>query len=213
VIANTSGWEMLTPSPFRATWNGGPLNSDLTIESPFHVQPNAHSAFVVSHFGGGVLTFHTGYLFRTEPGWDLWVGGTPNWLKHGIQPLTGIVETSWLPQPFTMNWRFTEPGTVSFGAGEPFGMVMPVPHAAVDEIEPEMRELSSDPELQEQAMAWQTSRDAFIQATQNRDPNDPSQAWQRHYFKGEHIDGSAGPADHIRRRRLKPVRRVADTQS
>jgi hypothetical protein len=154
---------MLTPSPFRATRNVGALNSDLTIESPLHLEPNAHSGFVVSHFSGGLLTFHTSCLFRTEPGWDLWVGAAPNWLKHGIQPLTGIVVTSWLPQPIAMNWRFTEPGTISFGAGEPFGMVMPVPHAVVDEIEPEMREWSSDPELQKQAIAWQTSKDALIQ--------------------------------------------------
>ncbi|MEJ0058561.1 MAG: DUF6065 family protein [Terricaulis sp.] len=199
VIANTSGWDLLVPGPFRATWNGGPNVSDITIESPFHLPPNGHASHVVSHFGGGVLTFHTHYLFRTEPGWDLWVGGAPNHIKHGIQALTGIVETYWLPQPFTMNWRFTAPGTVSWSAGEPFATIMPVPHTAIDAVEPVIADLEKeDPELYARSFAWQRSRETYIHE-QSSFEND----WQKHYFKGRYIDDSAGPPDHVHRRRLK----------
>ena len=31
-----------------------------------------------------------------------------------LQPLAGVVETDWLPFPFTMNWLFTQPGRVRF---------------------------------------------------------------------------------------------------
>jgi hypothetical protein len=68
--------------------------------------------------------------------------------------------------------------------------------------------LKDDPELEEQARSWLVSRDEFIKATRKRDVNDASQAWQRHYFKGEHVGGGAGPEDHVRRRRLKPPRRA-----
>lgn len=204
VIANSTGWDLFVPGPFRATWNGGLNVSDVKIESPFHLPSNAHESHVVSHFGGGVLTFHTHYLFRTEPGWDLWVGGTPNHIKHGIQPLTGIVETYWLPQPFTMNWRFTAPGTVSWSANEPFCTIMPVPHAAIDAVEPVIADLQKDdPVLYERSFAWQKNRDNYI----HRENADPAE-WQKHYFKGTYIDDAKGPPDHIHRRRLKPPRRA-----
>ena len=74
----------------------------------------------VSHFGHGVLTLIPGYLFRTSPGWALWVRGSPNTAKRNLVRLEGLVETDWLDFPFTMNWRFTRPGTVQFERGEPF---------------------------------------------------------------------------------------------
>ena len=100
------------PCSFSATWTGGNLTSDIQIR-PLG-DPARVDSRVVSHFGHGVLTFHTGYLFRTSPGWALWCRGAPNTVKHGIVPLDGLVETDWLPFPFTMNWRFTRPGTVRF---------------------------------------------------------------------------------------------------
>jgi hypothetical protein len=203
VVANTSGWELLTPTPFRATWNGGPAQSDLVIESPFHLPPSAHAHFALSHFSGGVLTFVPGYLFRTEPGWDMWVGGPPNHIKHGIQPLVGVVETSWLTHPFTMNWRFTAPGSVSFSAGEPFALIMPVPHTAIDEFDPVIKQLADDPEVEAQSRQSMQMRDALIK---EQHANPDADGWQRHYFKGQHATGQPGADDHIHRRRLKPPR-------
>jgi hypothetical protein len=201
-IANCTGWEVLTPQPFRATWNGGPRVGDVTLES----QNDIHLGFVGSNFARGTITFHTGYLFRTDPGWDLWVGGAPNWIKHGIQPLTGLVETSWLPQPFTMNWHFTAPGTISFEAGEPFCMIMPVPHAAIDACEPEIKALSDDPALETETQAWMKGRTEFIARVRAGDPEAQNQVWQRAYFQGKTMRGEAAPGDHINKRRLKPPR-------
>src|SRR5579875_3362424 len=97
---------------FTAEWNGGKANEDIKLR-PDRPHPDFHE-FVKAHFTEGVLTFHTGYLFRTSQGWDMSAGGPPNLPKDGIQPLTGIVETDWLPFPFTMNWKFTRPGRVRF---------------------------------------------------------------------------------------------------
>jgi hypothetical protein len=63
----------------------------------------AMGSLVAPHFGHGVLTFTTGYMFRTSPGWALWARGSPNAFKDRIVPLEGVVETDWLPFPFTMN--------------------------------------------------------------------------------------------------------------
>jgi hypothetical protein len=201
-IANCTGWELLTPAAFRATWNGGPTQADVRIESDGDI----HKQFVLSMFARGTLTFHTGYLFRTEPGWDLWVGGAPNWIKHGIQPLTGIVETSWLPHPFTMNWHFTAPGASRFEKDEPFCMIMPTPHAAIDECQPTIRALSDDPALEAETQEWIRGRHEFAARVRAGDPEVAAQVWQRNYFLGKTLRGEAAPEDHINKRRLAPPR-------
>src|SRR5262245_45441432 len=56
-IANASGWELALPFAFSAAWHGGVNQGDIQIVSH---DPRAHH-FVTSHFGHGVLTFHTGW--------------------------------------------------------------------------------------------------------------------------------------------------------
>jgi hypothetical protein len=206
VVANTTGWELLSPVSFTASWTGGSRADDIRIDPDDDTTAETLSRWAVSHFAGGTITFHTGYLFRTEPGWDLWVGGAPNWVKDGIQPLTGIVETDWLPFPFTMNWRFTRPGFASFKKGEPFCFIMPVPHAAIDEVQPIVRRLSDDPELENQYQNWGESRSKFLTGLTERDPEIVKRGWQRDYFKGQAPSGQAGSDTHINRRRLKTPR-------
>ena len=203
VMANSTGWEILSPCSFTATWTGGPRNEDIRIDADDDFEYLDRVA--TAHFTMGVLTFHTSYLFKTEPGWDLWVGGAPNLIKDGIQPLIGIVESDWLPFPFTMNWRFTRPGMVSFKKGEPFCFIMPVPHASVDQFEPVMKSIDDDPILKNEYIAWHQSRTDFLQGLDDRDPETMRQGWQRHYFKGQSVAGSKGEA-HINRRRLKAPR-------
>lgn len=208
VVANTSGWELISPYSFTATWNGGLKTTDIRIDPDDDTSPEKLARLVASHFSHGVLTFHTGYLFRTEPGWDIWAGGPPNQVKDAIQPLTGVVETFWLPFPFTMNWRFTRPGMISFKKGEPFCFIMPVPHQAVDEVQPIIKRIEDDPELNGDYLAWGQSRTAFLERLAKSDPNAAKQGWQRDYFKGQTPQGVQGPDSHINRRRLKPPRKA-----
>lgn len=205
VIANTTGWEIRSPYSFTAWWTGGPNAEDIQVRPDDDTHPGMLSRFVTSHFTRGVLTFHTGYLFRTDPGWDIWVGGAPNHLKDGIQALTGIVETEWLPFPFTMNWHFTRPGYVSWKKGEPFAFIMPVPHNGYEEIQPELKKLSEEPELMRQYKAWGESRTEFLHKLSENDAETIQKGWQRHYFKGEIVTGDQRPEGHahVNRRRLK----------
>ncbi len=204
MMANTTGWELLSPCAFTASWTGGPRLEDVRLDADDGFP--ALDRVVTSHFARGVVTFHTGYLFRTEPSWDLWCGGAPNHLKDGLQPLSAIVETDWLPFPFTMNWRFTRPGLVSFEKDEPFCFIMPVPHASVDQFEPVVKKLADEPALQAEYEAWRESRNTFLQGLADRDPQALRQGWQRHYFKGETPSGEKPADTHINRRRLKPPR-------
>ncbi len=204
-MANTTGWEILCPVGFTAEWNGGPGQGDIQLK-PDRPHPDFHE-FVKSHFTHGVVTFHTGYLFRTPKDWDLWCGGPPNLPKDGIQPLSGIVETDWLPFPFTMNWVFTRPGRVRFEKGEPFCFIALTPHRVQEQVQPVLRSLASDPALTQQYNVWMRERNSFNARLGKRDPEAIREAWQRYYFRGEiPEDLGSAPADHVNKRRLKAPR-------
>ena len=204
-VANTTGWELLCPMAFTAEWNGGKEIADIVLKTD---RPNPDfKDFAQSHFSGGVLTLHPGYLFRTPPGWDMWCAGPPNLPKDGIQALQGIVETDWLPFPFTMNWHFTRPGKVRFEKGEPFCFIHLLPHRAMDPVQPVLRSLNSNPDLRAQYDAWNRQRTEFNTKLGKRDPGAMREAWQRFYFKGEIPEElGKGPDDHVNKRRLKSPR-------
>ena len=198
--ANAHGWELLCPASFEAYWNGGPRPKDIVIK-PI----GAPSNFAMSHFGNGVITFHSGYLFRTEEAHNLYVTGPINRPKDGISALTGIVETDWLPYPFTMNWVFTAPGgPVIFEEGEPFCHLFPVRRALVEEVTPQLLSIHDDPALQERFQQWSTSRAHFNRDLGVEGSEAAEQRWQKHYTRGEHPDGERGSEDHRTKLRVRP---------
>lgn len=204
-MANSSGWEILCPVGFSIEWNGG-AHQDCITFTPDHGHPDFHD-FAKSHFSRGIVTFHPGYLFRTPPGWSMWVGGPPNHVKDGIQPLVGLVETDWLPFPFTMNWMFTRPGRVRFEKGEPFCFITLVQDKALAQVQPVTRSLASNDDLRAQYDAWYRQREEFNRRLMKQEPDAVRDAWQRYYFKGE-LPEQTGPApkDHVNKRRLKSPR-------
>ena len=198
-IANASGWEIALPFAFEAAWFGGDdLNALQFRSSDARVRH-----FVTSHFGHGVITFHTGWLFRTSPGWGLWVRGAPNWVKDGAVALDGLVETDWLPFPFTMNWRFTRPGVVRFEADEPFCFLTLAPHGLMDEVQPKIAVLDEDPELKAAYEGWAASRADFSKRLQAREESAVAERWQRTYVQGRGGVEEGAPAYHLSKRRLK----------
>ena len=204
-MANSTGWELLCPFSFTVEWTGGARQDDITI-TPDRPQPQLDH-FVTSHFTHGVLTMHPQYLFRTPPGWGLIATGAPNHVKHGIQPLTGLIETDWLPFPFTMNWIFSRKGAVRFERGEPFCFIYPVRHQEVEKFEPVIRSLESNPTMQGQFEAWNRERTDFNKRLFAGDPGAAKEAWQRYYFKGEiPEDLGSAPASHVNKRRLSAPR-------
>ena len=207
-IANASGWEILAPVAFEATWRGDDGRASVTIRSREDAARAGRLA--TSHFGHGILTLHTGYLFRTSPGWALWVRGSPNQAKRNLVPLDGVVETDWLDFPFTMNWRFTRAGTVAFEKGEPFCFITPVPHTVLDRIAPEVRPLEANPELKAAFEARSRGRADFNAGLADRDPDTVARGWQRHYMRGEDAAGRQAEF-HLTKRRVRPfVRRLTD---
>jgi hypothetical protein len=207
-IANSNGWFVLCPIPLEVEWNGGTETDALTVRGLKPLpdgRPLAH--FCTSNFGHGIVTLHTDYIFRTPPGWDLFASGPLNAPKDNLYALTGIIETDWLPYPFTMNWKMINPGKVSFEEGEPFCFIMPVPKQALLETQLEIHRLDDDPELKRQHDAFRIARSEFVDRIKAGDADAIRQAWQRYYFTGRHPDGTRVEG-HTNKIRLKePVDR------
>jgi hypothetical protein len=152
-----------------------------------------------------VVTFHVEGIFRTSPGWSLWVGGSPNRPKDAIQPLTGIVETDWSPFTFTMNWRFTRTGfPVRFEAMEPIAFLFPIERTVLESVKPRFERLDADPALSERFFAWSRARDAFQASVARSPPRTRADQWQKHYYRGVDVAGETLAVDHRAKLRLAP---------
>lgn len=201
-IANAHGWEILSPMSFDASWNGGTGTDAVSIALPAGARADLAP---VSIFGHGVLSFHIFGLFRTEPGWNLWAGGSPNSAKDGIAPLTGVIETDWSPYTFTMNWRFTRPHhSVRFDEGEAICFLFPVQRGVLERMRPRLLPLEDNPQLFEQFKAWSRSRDAFQEQVRRNPPKSAADRWQKRYFHGIDMQDQQPADDHQTKLRLQP---------
>lgn len=202
-IANSHGWLVLSPIPIEVEWTGHAAVESLTVRGLKPLpggRPLEH--FARSNFGHGIVTFHTDYIFQTPPGWDLLCTGPFNSPKDNSYPLTGIIETDWLPYPFTMNWRVMKPGKIVFDEGEAFCFVFPIPKQSLIDTQPEIHRLRDDVELHRQHESFRTSREDFFKRMAEGDEGAKKQGWQRFYFTGKHPDGTRVEG-HMNKLRLK----------
>jgi Family of unknown function (DUF6065) len=199
-IANAHGWEILNPARFAASWTGGARKEDVIV-----TQQGENAPLATSHFAHGILTFHVPCLFRTPPGYDLWIMGPVNRFKAHIQALSAVVETDWSPFGFTMNWQFTTPGsTIAFDEGEPFVSLFPLPRGLVERFTPVFRSPDDDPDLWGAYTEWLRSRRDFLKDLRIEGSDARRQKWQKHYFGGP--EEAVEPA-HRTKLRLKPFER------
>lgn len=198
-VANAHGWELLNTSRFQAKWTGGKTLGDIILATPDGKAP----LLVTSHFGEGVLTFHIPCLFRTPPGYDLWVMGPVNQFRPYIQALNAVVETDWSPFTFTMNWKFTTPeAVVTFEENDPIATVFPIKRGDLETFQPVLRRPSDDPDFWGEFSAWRASRNAFNHDLSVPGSKAQSQKWQKAYMSGP--DRPLAPA-HRSKLRLPPL--------
>lgn len=204
VICNQAGWIIRNPIDFSVRWNGENQLGDLKLRFAGGVQENR----IRSHFGHGILTFTVPYLFRTPEGINLWVKGPANWIKDGIQPLEGVVETDWSDATFTMNWKVTRKNhTIRFEKGEPICMLVPVPRGLAEGLDPVIQPLVADRKQSDRYEQWRAARHAFNESLQRQDPATVQRGWQRDYMLG--MDGEGREfGQHQTRLRIKPFRRI-----
>jgi predicted 2-oxoglutarate/Fe(II)-dependent dioxygenase YbiX len=206
-ISNTFGWEVLSPCDLVVEWNGGMAIADLTVACGDDYPLFEH--FAASNFSRGIVTMHAGYIFRTEPGWSLLATGPLNLPFDGLSPLTGVIETDWLPYPFTMNWQVTRPGRYELPKGTPFCHLFPVRQDALEEVRFEIADISAEEGLKERQEAF-AARRGELMASQKASRETPANgaktaAWGREYFRGQLADGYAAPRHTHKMRLADPV--------
>lgn len=177
-MANAWGWEVLSPSHFTAEWNGNRGPGDVKIT---HIA-GSHGA--ASHFGEGTITWHTGYIFKMPYPYGLYVTGAPNNPVPNVIPLSGVVETNWLAYTFTMNWKFTQPGSFEVKIGDPICQLFPIDLTTFDNLEIEMRTLHEpeSKEFHDEYWNWNINRLKYM--SEQRAGLHGADVWQRHYFRG-----------------------------
>lgn len=215
-VANEHGWEIRCPVSFEAEWDGGIAPRSVRVfidESEASGSEGDGVPFVESHFGSGILTFNPMGIFRTAPNTNLWVTGPPNWPKDGLQPLSALVETDWLPYNFTMNWKFTRPDTrIRFERGEPYCFLFPVPRGVVERCDPRIAPIDAEPglgALHQRAFRERTFL-GTLRASMGEErlvKNDKALRFQGWYMAGENPDGSPVDVAHQVSIEAKPFRR------
>jgi hypothetical protein len=206
-IANSFGWELLSPCDLRVDYTGGGRASDISISAEDNFPYVGH--FAASNFTAGILTLHTGYIFRTEPGWSLLATGPVNDPKPDMAPLTGLTETDWLPYPFTMNYQLMRAGTFRFRKGEPFCHVVPMLTEPVEEAEVEILPIADEEGLKERMDGFAARRGTLLKAGVTPGPDTVREAWGREYFRGRLADGTTGPRHKHKLRLAEPIDRRA----
>ncbi|WP_156687097.1 DUF6065 family protein [Mycobacterium sp. Marseille-P9652] len=203
LIANQSGWELRNPCAFTAAWMGRDDRLGVTITPD---KRDAGQLLPCSEFGHGILTWHLPLLFRTPPGYNLWVRGPVNYPKDGAWPLEGVVETDWASARFSMSWKLTRQFMpVRFEVDEPICLLVPQRRRELEEFRPELRPIESDEDLRRKDEVFLQSRYELgqRQAAAHADTV-AGIPWQGDYARGRHADGDAGAPDHQARRRLHP---------
>lgn len=185
-MANQGGWVMGCPITFNAVWDGGSgLEAIKFSFKDEELGPNRGQ--IRSHFGSGILTFSLPWLFRTSPGYGIWVHGASNAPKDGIVALEGLVETDWAPYTFTMNWKIMRrKEQVWFKKGEPIAMVTPFPLAMLEDVKPRFANITDDPALLEEYRAFVQSRSQGLKDLFGKG----TPFWEKSYMKGTRPDGS-----------------------
>jgi hypothetical protein len=223
-MANMHGWELTVPESFEVVWDGSPEPDGV------HVIPDSEeekkekfsmgATDVYGWFGSGIVTFYTRAIFETAEGYNLWVTGAPNFFKDGIQPLSALVETDWMPYTFTMNWKITRPNhRIRFKEGDPYCFFFPVPRGDIEEMDTQIRQLEEAPEMKCQHEKGKLQREFTSKVRSLKEAGDDQienlheikpQGW---YMKGEYPDGEKQFSDHQRKLDLDSFEPVDESDS
>ena len=185
LISNQSGWMILSNHRISVIWDGRQALEGVRINC-LSGDPGLCNA--VSIFGSGILTFTLPYLFRTPPGYNLVAQGPTNRPKDGISALSGVIETDWAEATFTMNWMITRPHhAITFEKDEPICMIIPQKRYEIERFQPIIRDITSDPELNEDYLKWAESRRKFNEDLKVPGSKATKDGWQKHYTQGKTI--------------------------
>lgn len=185
VLANQHGWVLTNPAEVRVIWNGEIQPAGTQVQT---------TAAVSSHFGSGIITWTLPYLFRTPADTDLLIRGPANDPIDGATALEGLIEADWSPATATMNWKLTRPGLeVTFPAGFPIGMIVPVPRGYLESFQTRTTLLPHGSQVEADYNQWRSSREEFLASLESQHAG---AKWQGDYFRGRIGTATGGRSKH-----------------
>ncbi len=190
-IANQYGWAVVAPFDFEVSWYGGDGPESVDVMGV----PSQYKVAVTSHFAHQTFTFAPDFILQTPPGYSLYIRGIPNKEYKCVQPLDAIVETDWLPYPFTYNFRFTEPGTVSFKKGEPIFCFFPIKRNTVESFDLVCKDLKENFRLNKDFQDYSDSRNKALSSN----PENGKSTFQKFYIDGRGPNKKYHIKDHMKR--------------
>lgn len=215
MVANQNGWLLSNPAAFTVIWDGSvPRGSGLDISwhgSPPWPRP------VEDSFGNGTLSFKIPYLFRTPPGWNLLTRGPANFVKDGVAPLEGLIESDWAVATFTMNWKLTRVGhPVTFERGEPICMLVPQRRNELAGFVPSLLPVEDDRESYAQLKDWGKQRSQqllrnFLNAN-GKEAVEQEEVDELLYLRGLYPDGAKAREHQVQIRLRKFVAAATSTR-
>lgn len=193
-IANRYGWVCHNIKTFIATWDGGLDQDSLTIK-----QENGEpTQIALSHFGNGIITIPTDFLIKTPNNVSTYIRGISNHAYDNVYPLDGIVETDWLPFTFTMNYKFTEPGSVTFKKGDPLFMFFPIERTYIENFNIVQKSIHSNEPLMEKLHKYGKARSDYLEHKA-----ETKGKGQKFYVSGNVVDEKASITNHRVNLKLK----------
>ena len=89
--------------------------------------------------------------------------------------------------------------------GEPICHFFPILRGSLEAVEPVLKPIAEDPELERVRSDWKAKRERFNADLKTPGSEARAQKWQKHYYRGLWPDGEKrGAEDHLVRLRLKP---------
>jgi hypothetical protein len=132
VFGNQHGFLMLSTYDFVCRWNGSNGIDGVSIH-PLERIDDPNYIVLESHFGSGILTVQSRYVFRTPKGVNMMVKEPPNYFIHGMTWMNAVVETDNLRRDFTFNIKITRPHVdIYVPRGTPLGCLVPYPRYFLD---------------------------------------------------------------------------------
>jgi hypothetical protein len=193
-IANQYGWVCHNIKTFTATWDGGISQDSLKID--INQEREKSTQVASSHFGHGIITIPTDFLVKTPENVSIYIRGVSNHNYENVYPLDGIVESDWLPFTFTMNYKFSKPGSVTFKKGDPLFMFFPIDRRYIENFDIVQKPISSNEDLMNKYNKYGKARSSYIDSKTNS-------KGQKFYVSGNVVDEKAIISNHKRTLKLK----------
>jgi hypothetical protein len=163
-VANGFGWDILNPIKFEAIWNGDPGIKDAILFN-FYPQNKEEEDFIKdnsigSHFGNGIITWSAlNFVLKTTSGHNIFIKAPTNHFKHGARSLEAIIESDWLPYPFTLNWKITKKHvTIKFEKDEPIACFFPIPRYYLESFDTDTVTGETESKFNKEMSIWASKR-------------------------------------------------------